>query len=160
MKCPREIGEDAGLLAYSARRLEGPRALELEGHLETCSACREFVAEQRAVWQALDAWEVAPVSADFDRRLYRRIEQEGSAWDRLLRPLRWLTLRHAVPVAAAACLLVVAGWMVEQRPARVAAPPAASPQATVQADQVEHAFDDMNLLSDFTRTTRSDAGDF
>lgn len=161
MKCPREIGEDAELLSYSALRLEGSRADELEAHLEACAVCREFVAEQRSVWQALDGWEAAPVTADFDRRLYGRIEQEGNAWDSLLRPLRWLTLRHAVPVAAAACLLVVAGWMVEQRPARVVAPPPTTARAAAfQADQVEHALDDMNMLSDFTRTTRSDAADF
>jgi anti-sigma factor RsiW len=160
MKCPREFGEGADLLAYVAGRLDEPRAAALERHMESCGHCRDFVAGQQAVWQALDAWEAAPVSSDFDRNLYRLIEQKGSWWNRLLDPLRLLPARRLVPVAAALCLVAAAGWIVEQRPApqRRQAPGVAKVDS-LQPDQVEHALDDMQMLSDFTHATRSDAGE-
>ena len=77
MNCPLETRENAQLLLdYGTRKLEPETVAALERHIAICGACREFVSGQRAVWQALDAWEAAPVSADFDSRLYRR--REGS----------------------------------------------------------------------------------
>ena len=35
---------------------------------------RLFRSEQAAVWEALDVWEPAPVSVDFNRKLWRRID--------------------------------------------------------------------------------------
>ena len=61
--------------------------------MEICPACREFAAAQRVMWSALDTWEAAPVSQDFDRRLYQRIS--GSfRWDLLVRPFRPLMVRR------------------------------------------------------------------
>ena len=78
MKCPMETRENAQLLLdYCTRKLEPESAAALERHIAVCGACRKFASGQRAVWQALDAWEAAPVSADFDSRLYRRIETRG-----------------------------------------------------------------------------------
>lgn len=160
MKCPREFGESADLLAYTAGRLDESRAAALERHLQSCAGCREFVAGQRAVWQALDAWEAAPISSDFDRDLYRLIEQRGGWWNRLIEALRLPPARRLVPAAAALCLVVAAGWMVEQRPALQPAPAAGVAKVdALQPEQVEHAFDDMQMLSDFTHATRSDAGE-
>ena len=65
MNCPME--KSAELLAFSTHKLAAPEAAPIEQHLETCAACRELVNNQRAVWQALDAWEAPPVTADFDR---------------------------------------------------------------------------------------------
>lgn len=160
MKCPKEFGESADLLAYTAGRLDESRAAALERHMESCAACREFVAGQQAVWRALDAWEAAPISPDFDRNLYRRIEQKAGWRDRWIESLRLRPVRRLVPAAAALCLVVVAGWMAEQRPAPPATPrPAAAQVDSLQPEQVEHAFDDMQMLSDFTHATRSDAGE-
>lgn len=160
MKCPKEFGESADLLAYTAGRLDEARAAALERHIASCEACREFVAGQHAVWQALDAWEAAPVSSDFDRNLYRRIEQKAGWRERLIESLKLPPARRLVPLGAALCLVVAAGWMVEQRPA----PPAPSHKTaaqveSLQPEQVEHAFDDMQMLSDFTHATRSGAGE-
>lgn len=158
MKCPTGNWEDAELLAFSADKLEGARAAQLQAHLLSCAACREFVDQQRAVWQALDSWEAPPVASDFDRRLYRRLEENPAWQDRLLRPFRALLTRQGIPIAAAACLIVVAS-LVSQRPAAVTPPPGAATQVEKgQAEQVEHALDDMQMLSDFTRATRSDGG--
>ena len=71
--------------------------------------------------EALDAWEAMPVSTDFDRRLYRRIEEEKARatwWSRLVRPFRPMfeapLMSRSVPLAAAACLLVLAGVILER----------------------------------------------
>ena len=160
MKCPMETGEIAELLSYSSRNPDAARSSEWERHLESCSACREFVAGQQAVWQALDAWEAPAVSGDFDRRLLRRIELESQPgrpwWVRWLHPGGPLLVRRGLPIAAAAGLLIVAGWMLG-RPSLSRAPLPRSPQVeALQPEQVEHAFDDMQMLGDFTRVTRSD----
>src|SRR6476619_6436551 len=114
MRCPIETQENAELLlSYSARRLDPESAAILEAHMELCPACREFRAGQRALWEALDQWEARPVSLDFDRRLYRRIaeQEQMSWWARLFTPLRPMFVRPALPLAATACLVLVAGFI-------------------------------------------------
>ena len=158
MKCPIETRESAELLlAYCTRELDAESTAMLERHMEICPACREFALGQRAVWEALDAWEAAPVTPDFDRRLYRRIDREGSWWDLLTRPLRPVL----VPVVAAACLLVMAGVLLERpagAPAAAARPQSAQVDA-LQPDQVEHALDAMHMLGEFSNRLPGDAAD-
>jgi len=157
MKCPME--KSAELLAFSTNKLAPPEAAELQRHLESCPGCREFVENQRAVWQALDAWEAPPITADFDRRLYQRIEQAETWRDRWLRSWSVLFVRQGLPVAAAACLIVVAA-LVSRRPADVAAPrPTQAVVENLQPDQVDHALDDLQMLGDFTTAARSEAGE-
>ena len=158
MNCPLEIPENAqALLDYGARKLDAQSTATLERHMEECAACREFVAGQRAVWEALDNWEGVPVSQDFDRRLYKRIEQEVSWLDLLTRPFRPLLVRRGLPVAAAACLLVMAGVLIDQP----AGPPAAAKKdmaqvESVQPEQVEQALDAMEMLNEFSHHVRTD----
>ena len=110
MNCPMESGGNAGLLLdYAAGKLKTDARAQMERHIETCPACREFAGGQQTVWHALDNWEPADVSMDFDRRLYARIEQDVSWWTRLVRPLNPL-FRHSVPIGAAAGLVIVAGF--------------------------------------------------
>jgi anti-sigma factor RsiW len=161
MKCPIETRENAELLlAYCTRKLDAESTAILERHMEICLACREFASGQRAVWEALDAWEAAPVTLDFDRRLYRRIDREVSWWHMLMRPLRPALVRQGLPIAAAACLLVMAGVLLE-RPAST--PPTAQPKSaqveTIQSDQVDHALDAMHMLGEFSYRVRGDAAD-
>jgi anti-sigma factor RsiW len=161
MKCPIETRDTAELLlAYCTRKLDAESTATLERHMEICPACREFASGQRAVWEALDAWEAAPVTLDFDRRLYRRIDREVSWWHMLMRPLRPALVRQGLPIAAAACLLVMAGVLLE-RPART--PPTAQPKSaqveTMQPDQVDHALDAMHMLGEFSYRVRGDAAD-
>src|SRR5579883_1148029 len=102
MKCPSQNPENVDLLlAHASRNLDAECASVLEQHMATCPACREYAAAQFAVWEALDNWGAPEVSADFDRRLYQRIEQEVSWWDLMLRPFRALFAARFVPVAAA-----------------------------------------------------------
>lgn len=154
MKCV-EFGEETELLAYSARKLNAERAAAVERHLENCTSCREFVAGQRAVWEALEGWEMPEVSAGFDQRLYERIERDGAPWWR--RAARRLHPRYALPAAAAACLLIVAGLVLEQPRPAAPAPAAAAQAAPMQAEQLEHAADDVQMLTEFSRAVRPSA---
>jgi hypothetical protein len=165
MNCPLETRENAQLLLdYCTRKLEPGPAAVLERHIAICDACREFARGQRAVWQALDAWEAAPVSLDFDRRLYHRIEAHVSWWSLLLRPFRrpfdTVTLRRGLNAAAMACLLVVAGIVLE-RPAISPIPPPKDVSETqvdsVQPEQVERTLDAMEMLNEFSRHVRADS---
>lgn len=136
-------------IAYAAGELDAAAAAAFERHLEICPACQELANAQRAVWEAMDAWEAPPVSADFDQRLYRRIRREEAQptwWERFLRLAVPLPLRQVVPLAATACLLLVAGLMVQDRHT---APPLRSAPAIVQVDQVENTLDDLDLLRQF-----------
>ena len=161
MRCPIETPEFAErLLAYCSGRLEKESQAALEGHIKTCPACREFVNGQRTVWGALDAWEAVPVSADFDRRLYQRIQQEVSWWDRLARPFRSLMVRQGLPITATAGLLIMAG-ILSQHPTQVATPPAlpAAQADAASAEQVERAIDDMDMLRELNSLLRADTAE-
>lgn len=159
MNCPLESQEGpARLLAYIAGRLDGRTRLSLESHVESCAGCREFVRGQNAVWSALDLWEAAPVSADFDRRLYQRIAQQVSWWDLLLAPFR-PAYRHALPVAAAAGVVLMAVALMG-RPSAPAVNPAPTAQVeTLRPDQVEHALAEVEMLDQFNHLMRSESPD-
>jgi anti-sigma factor RsiW len=148
MTCPMQKGNPELLVQFAAGELDADATLALEGHLAECDACRARAAEHRAVWHALDIWEAPPVSADFDRLLYRRIDAEArsSWWERMVQPFRAMPLRQLVPLTAITCLLMV-GVLLE-RPG-VKAPVAPRP-ATVRIDQVERTLDDMELLGELS----------
>src|SRR2546421_10443602 len=110
MKCPIETRESAELLLeYCARKLDPESTAILQQHIAICPACREFADGQRALWDALDAWETTPVSADFDRRMYSRIAQEVGWWDRLGRPVPPLLGGQGVPRGAGRPVVVGGG---------------------------------------------------
>ncbi|HWB87129.1 MAG TPA: zf-HC2 domain-containing protein [Bryobacteraceae bacterium] len=161
-KCPMETREQTELLlAYSAGRLSRDVAAGLEQHMEGCAACREFAQGQQKVWQALEFWEETPVSADFDRRLYRRIEERTGWWDRVLLPLRPMLVRRGLPIAAAAGLVVMAGVLLDRPAAPVlpSQPPPAQVVEVTQPEQVEHALDDLEMLSEFNDLVTPDTPD-
>jgi anti-sigma factor RsiW len=153
MKCLIETRENAELLlAYCARKLDAENTALLERHIGICPACQEFASGQRALWEALDTWEAAAVSPGFDRRLYQRIEKEVSWWSLLMRPFRPILVRQGLPVAAAALMAVMAGALL-QRPALqqpVKPQPESAQWEPVQPEQVEHALEAMQMLSDFS----------
>src|SRR6476659_5995846 len=151
MKCPIETKENAELLlSYSARRLNAESTAILEAHMEVCPACQEFRDGQRALWEALDQWEARPVSPDFDRRLYQKIEEHEQMgwWARTFGPMRPVFLRPALPLAAMACVVLVAGFIIDE-PGKLFAPAADSPQVVREVEQVERALDDLEMLRQF-----------
>jgi hypothetical protein len=148
MNCPIQNEETAELLlAYTARRLDPAKTVMLESHMNVCPQCAEFRAGQELVWQALDSWEAPPVTSDFNRRLYQRIEAEAAdPWYKRIFASPWTIWKPAIPLAAA-CGLVVAGFVLDH-------PFSSSPTSTLpafrvsvaDADQVENALDDLQLL--------------
>jgi hypothetical protein len=157
MKCPIESRESEELLLdYCSRTLDPAVAGVLEDHIEICPACQKFAANQQIVWQALDEWEAVPVSADFDRRLYQRIEKEVSWWEVFLRPLRPMLLRQALPVTAAAAVLVTAGVLLD-RPRVAPAPlPESAQVEAVAPDQAETALQEMELMRELNALVRAE----
>jgi anti-sigma factor RsiW len=157
MNCPIKTHENADwLLDYSAGKLNAERTTLVERHMETCLDCARFVEGQRVVWSALSQWEPGDVSADFNRRLYQRIDQARPAswFNRLFRPLGPLW-RPVVPLAAA-CLLIIAGVALH-------APEAAVPRNNAQAriegiepEQVERTLDDMQMLRELGVTPQQE----
>jgi hypothetical protein len=159
MNCPMENRESEELpLNYVSGALDAQAAASFDRHMLTCAACREFAHGQKAVWKALDLFEPASISADFDRRLYQRIEKV-SWWDRIVAAFHSPMLTHrGLPIAAAAAALLVAGAVWERpsaAPAKAKAPLSAEVQ-TLQPDQVQHALDDMEMLREFNHLMRSD----
>jgi anti-sigma factor RsiW len=152
MKCPLETREDKEILvAYGSGALNAGDTKLLEGHLQTCSRCREFASGQRVVWEALDTWEAAPVSADFDQRLFARIEQDISWWQRMRGRLGPLIIHRALPLTAVAALLV-AGVLLDWSPRPKALPRATTAQVEgLQPEQVVRALDEMEVLNQFDR---------
>jgi anti-sigma factor RsiW len=148
------------LLDYASGELNPTMRAQVEQHMLACPACREFAANQQTVWRALDSWEPAEVSMDFDRRLYQRIEQQVTWWTRLTRPFNPL-FRHAVPIAAAAGLVMVAGFLMN-RPETVPVVTSAQQSAIVeplQPEQVQTALEDMETLREFSHLVRPDGAE-
>lgn len=148
MNCPIRNEETADLLlAYTARRLDPARTATLENHMDVCPECAEFRAGQELVWQALDAWEAPPVTPDFNRRLYQRIEIEAAApWYKRLFTTPIAMWKPVIPLAAA-CMLVVAGFMLDHPVTNIAPPnPIPAIHSVAEAEQVENALDDLQLL--------------
>lgn len=137
MTCLRENLKGADLLiGYLEGTLSAGERAELVDHAAVCAECRGLLAAQ----EMLGEDEVPEVSAGFDARLYARMQQEQQQkwWRRFL----W---RPAVPLAAAAAIVVVTLWV------RVpVAPQADEPkQASVdrlEIEQLEQALDDLELL--------------
>jgi len=148
MNCPIQTEETAELLlAYTARRLDPAKTALLENHMNVCAQCAEFRAGQEMVWQALDAWEAPGVTPDFNRRLYQRIEAEAAApWYKRLFRSPIAMWKPAIPLAAAG-LVVVAGFVFDHPLAnnQPNTPPSIRVSVT-EAEQVESALDDLQLL--------------
>jgi Putative zinc-finger len=148
MECPaRERGEAAVLLDYCARKLDPRSAAVVERHVAQCAACQDWIRAQQAVWAALGGWEAAPVSPDFDRKLYQRIEQEErpAPWGARFWPLRGLTLRPALSLALASVVLLAAVLIRPAPPQPVPLPQQAQVE-TLDADRLERTLDDVEML--------------
>lgn len=151
MICPLERGETDLLLDDAAgtltrRGLDAEAQAMLGEHLRTCPACVAFRRDQKAVWDALDLWETPPVSTDFNRRLWQRIDLAAAApWYRTLaESLRIANWKPMIPLTAA--LLLIAGGFLLDHPRAKTKAGAAGGVTIIEADQVERTLDDIQLL--------------
>jgi anti-sigma factor RsiW len=135
------------LLDYTAGRLDSPTRsadkARLERHMAECSACAAFRIEQTAVWEALDLWQPAPVSFDFNRRLWQRIENTASRpwYMSVAESIQFANWKPMLPLTAA-ILVIAAGFMFDHP----ASKSVVRGMTMREADQVEQTLDDMDLL--------------
>lgn len=150
MGCPIENNDSAELIGYCAKTLDPVREAELELHIKVCAACAAFTQAQRSVWEALDEWKPAPVSADFNARLYRRIEQEQrlSWWQRIVRPAVPYSWKPAFPLAVA-CILLAAAFLIRS-PEAVVDSGSEARANKVDIEQVERTLEDLEMLTPLT----------
>jgi len=160
MNCPIDRGEPEVLLDYAAGRLDAATSRLLEHHFTACADCREFAAVQKTVWSALDVWEPAVISPDFNRRLYARIEREEERANFVVRHVRAIAARWSfswrplLPFAAAFAVLLLA--VLIESPSGTMTPPSADSQArveTIDVEQLESALDDVDMLNQLGSVT-------
>jgi hypothetical protein len=156
MTCPLQTEQTDLLLDYSVGRLDARGMAVLAQHMETCRDCASFANEQKAVWDALDLWEPAPVSMDFNRSLWQRIDAAAAApwYTSLAESLRFANWKPVIPLTAAV-LLIAAGFFLDH-------PGARNPAAGIsvrEADQVEQTLDDIQLLNQLDTVMPASATD-
>ena len=159
MNCPLHVNDGAEiLLDYCTQRMDPDRAADFRLHVAACVDCKQVVEAQEAVWSALDSFESLPVSLDFDRKLWAKIDAEEAlpwwqrVWTRVTGgpALGWpsyLFNWKPMLVATTACA-AIAGVML------ITTPPVPSTDLTVDSQQsqklmekVESALDDVDLLN-------------
>ncbi len=153
MKCPVQSGENAEiLLDYCARKLDWDSAALLEEHMKECPDCRAFRDAQSALWSGLDEWKSFPVSTDFNRRLFARIdaEEEKPWWQQWRSIIAAFTVEPAMPFAAAA-LAMAAFWFQAITPTPAIPQPVVA-HAEMRADtfdmeQVARELEDIDMLN-------------
>jgi hypothetical protein len=158
MDCPLKTREGTGQLLDFCSGESPAGAGPLAQHIAHCAECREFASRQQSVWEAMDAWKAPAVSADFDRRLYTRLEAQASWWERLVLSVRRMSWGHAIPGTALAGVVLAAGFLL----LRPDAPPIPS-RATIEPakvesirpEQVEYTLDTMDVLNEFSRQADS-----
>jgi anti-sigma factor RsiW len=171
MNCPLQREETGDvLLDYSARRLDAARTAVLEQHMEKCPKCASFRSDQALLWDALDTWEPMPVSRDFNRRLWQRIDAAAAApwYTRVAESLRFANWKPVFPLAAAV-LVIAGGFLLDQRDSREPAPGINVEAGSVktgsvktgsvqgvsmtEVDQLEQTLDDIQLLHQLDTVT-------
>ena len=156
MTCPLQTDNADVLLDYCARSLDAERTAMLETHMKSCAECREMAAAQSEVWAAMDAYEAEPISADFDRKLYARIEEidRVPAWERFWAPIR--EYLHGQPawkpvlsIAAASAVLLVVIAVKNDIPQPTVEPASAIVDVN-DVEQAEPVLEDLEMLKQFS----------
>lgn len=162
MTCPLQTDNADVLLDYCARSLDPERKAMLETHMEHCEDCREMARVQTEVWSAMDLYDAEPVSPDFDRKLYARIEKldEIPLWERYWAPVReylqgqpaW---KPVLSVAAASAVVAVVFVVNGDMPQPVSQPAAVIDVRDVE--QAERALEDIEMLRQFEAAVPADS---
>jgi len=153
--CDRRYTE-ATLLDYVAGKVRGPNGARLRAHLDDCQRCAKWVAAQKTVWHLLDEWQTEFESTSFTKDVSIRVSS--------LPPEPWLAQtgrfvaarvwRPAFAVTAITALFAVGLYLknpffVSPRDPVTShgrALPASSYVSPVEAEQIDRAFDDLQLL--------------
>ncbi len=135
------------LVDYTAGRLDAHRATAFERHTATCRHCAELARAQSSVWANLDAWQPQPVSAGFNRDLWRHIDADLAQESWTARLAGTLGLWKRIAPLAVALALVVTGYVWDHAP-KAPQSAVASPLIVTasDADQLERTLADLQLL--------------
>lgn len=153
--CPN----DDILLDYTAGRLNRTQASLFEAHADQCARCGSLRTSQAAVWQSLDEWKPAPVSAGFNRELWRRIDADAreSSWTRELAAVLQFSFWKRLAPLAVAVALIATGFVFDHVGKQAATVQTNSPASIVvtasEADQLDRALDDIQLLDEVDAAT-------
>ena len=158
MTCPLQTDNADVLLDYCARSLDAERTAMLEKHMENCAGCREMASEQSQIWSAMDSYEAEAISADFDRKLYARIEamDRVPAWERFWAPVReYLKGQPAwKPVLSVAAASAVLFFVIA---VRTGVEPTANIIDVHDVEQAERALEDLEMLRQFDASVPADS---
>jgi len=137
MACTLENREEM-LIDYVDGSLPADRLAQMMSHMKGCAECRVAADAQLRVWTALEEWTPAPVSADFNRTLYQKIDVEQSKgwWQRLAWP--------PLGLAAACMVLVVA--MLFRVPGGPVNEPEKKADVTIDVNQVDRTLEDIEMF--------------
>ncbi len=143
MECPiRTRGTKDLLLDYCSHSLDAKAADEVEAHLAACPQCKAWTDAHMRTWSLLDDWQATPVSPDFERKLRERIalseERTPPWWKAAWQSFGARAFRPVLAAALVVVLLLTALLFVRPRPA-----PA---EPTIDADRLEKALDDVDML--------------
>lgn len=145
------------LLDYTAGCLDPVQTALFERHADQCAHCAALRTAQAEVWLRLDEWKPEPVSAGFNRELWRRIDADSqlSSWtSRLAEVMQFKFWKQVAPLAVAVAL-VVTGYVYDHSGHYVSGQGLATPQTNTSApmvvtvsdaDQLEQALDEIQLL--------------
>ncbi|MFN0100594.1 MAG: zf-HC2 domain-containing protein [Bryobacteraceae bacterium] len=164
MPCPLQTENADVLLDYCARSLDPERQAMLEKHMENCAHCREMASAQSEVWSAMDLYDAEAISADFDRKLYGRIEEfdldKVSSWERFWAPVREYLqgrpgLKPVLSVAAASAVLAFV-FVIQSDVSQPVVEPAAAIDVR-EVEQAERALEDIEMLRQFDVAVPADS---
>lgn len=162
MSCAAKGMGPETVVEYCAGTLDRKAAMEFEQHAAVCADCKHALSEQQRLWTLLDVWDDVPISADFNRRLYKAIEREETL-SPLKRYARLITARFTrfswrpvMPAAALAATLAVALMIGTPRPLPYSvAPDSQIKSEKIDVDQVERALDDVEMLQKLSDASSS-----
>jgi len=143
MICPKQNKQDEQiLLEYCSGTLDEHRSAEVRNHAAECAECAAWIADQRVVFSALEEFAAPEVSPEFNARLYAGIEEQQRAgwWKQF-----WRTAWKPALATVAAGVALAIGLMVSVP--HSGTPPKKASVENVDMDQVEHALEDLDLLT-------------
>jgi len=142
MECPIQArGKKDLLLDYCSHSLDAKASGEVEAHLAACPQCKAWTDAHMRTWSLLDDWQAAPVSPDFERKLRERIalaDEHVPWWTAAWQSFAARGLKPAL-AGALVVVLLLAGLLFVR-------PHGAPAQPAIDADRLEKALDDVDLL--------------
>ncbi len=140
------------LLDYVSGHLDPVKVALFEHHADGCADCAALRTAQAAIWRSMDDWKPAPVSEGFNRELWRRIdaeEQSATGWAQRLTGMMQVSFWKRVAPVAVAMAVAVTVFVLHSgnEPSKPVTNAPASIVLTVSdADEIERALDDIQLL--------------